>query len=297
MIAYRYMNATMNGILSGTEKVTTQDVFVNYLMASEKMRMDMHMLMAMYGVTNKITVMAMLDYNFMSMSMSMLPGSTHHHAGATTEMEHDMKTSGIGDLKLHFLYGLINKERHHLLISAGVNIPTGNSSIKGTENSMYPNKRLPYAMQLGAGTYDVLPCINYLHQNNKATFGTQVSSVIRTGYNTVGYQLGNEAAFNGWFAYQWFNFLSSSLRIEGSIADKIKGYDPTLYYYNELAANPSNYGGKKINTYIGSVFNIKKGCMKNSRLGIEYGIPVYQNLNGTQMKLEHTLYVSCSTTF
>lgn len=299
MISYRYMSMQMSGILAGTSRQSEDDVFLNYLMAPEKMRMDMHMLMGMYGITDRFTVMAMLNYSSVTMNMKMFSTSGHVHNGvASTSPDHELKASGLGDVKVHLMYGLVKKAYHQLLLSAGIGIPTGSVGIKGkNDDMMYPGKRLPYSMQLGSGTVDVLPCISYLYQQSKVTFSAQVSSVLRTQYNTIGYKLGNEITLNAWGAYQWLNFLSASLRMEAASSNRIRGYDPTLYYYNEPSANPYNYGGQRVNSYIGLSFNPKKGFFKSNRLGIEYGIPVYQQLNGIQMNQKQSLYASWAFTF
>jgi hypothetical protein len=301
MVSYRYMGMDMDGLLSGTTTTTKNDVYVNYLMAGNKMSMNMHMVMAMYGVTNKLTLMAMFNYNIALMSMSMLDtGMPHMHGGMVmggTTASMNMKTAGLGDIKLQALYSVIKRPRHQLLVSAGISIPTGNTQLKGGLESMYPNQRYPYAMQLGSGTFDVMPGINYLYQKGKITMSSQVTSVIRTGYNSIGYKLGNEATSNSWLAYQWHRIISSSIRMEASMAKKIDGYDQTLYYYNEPSANSFNYGGKKVNVFIGSVFQFKRGILKNNRLGIEYGQPIYQNLNGIQMKTKQAINASWAITF
>jgi len=299
MISYRYMNMQMNGMLQGTTATNKEDVFLKYLMAPDKMQMDMHMLMAMYGITNKLTVMSMFNYNVNTMSMSMFATNGHNHSGMggmnNVDMSHNMKTSGISDVKLHFLYSLIKKERHQLLVALGASLPTGNIKFKGkSDDMMYPNQRYPYAMQLGSGTFDILPCVNYIYQKQKTTFSAQLSSVVRTSKNQIGYKLGNEETFNTWIAYQWFKFLSASIRVEGTHATKISGYDPAIYYYREPSANPYNYGGNKISSFIGTQCHFQKGVLKNGRIAVEYGIPVYQNLNGLQMKLQHTLNASLS---
>ena len=301
MVSYRYMTMGMSGIASGTQTVDKTDVFNNYIMASDNMRMDMHMLMGMYGVTDRLTVMAMLNYNINMMNMDMFTTSGHHHGGMTagnSAIGHHMHTMGFGDVKVSALYGLVKLPNHQLVVGAGVSLPTGNIKIKGaTDDAMYPNRNYPYMMQLGSGTFDILPCVSYLFQKNKMTGSVQASSVVRMGRNTEGYQLGNEATVNAWLAYQWLSFLSSSVRLEGTVADKISGNDPTLYAFNELSANTSNYGGQRVNCAIGSVFQVKNGFFKNNRLGVECSLPVYQNLNGTQMKSNNTLTASWSMAF
>ncbi len=302
MVSYRLMNMSMNGMFIGTQPASQDDVFPNYLMIPKKMQMDMHMLMLMYGITKKLTVMGMFNYNTSSMSMKMYAATSNYTsiASFTTpyEMTHTMQTSGIGDIKLYALYSLLNTQKNHILISLGASIPTGRIDFKGSPHSMmYPNARYPYAMQLGSGTFDLLPCVNYLFQKEKLTASVQLSSVIRANYNTVGYHLGNEATLNAWFSYKVLPFLSSSLRIESTIADKISGNDPTLYYYMEPSANPNNYGGQKVNCFIGAVFQARRVSLRTYKLGAEYGIPVYQNLNGVQMPTKSSFFISVSKLF
>lgn len=300
MVSYRYMNMGMQGLRSGTSTVNPDSVFADYLMSSDKMRMDMHMLMGMYGITDKLTAMVMLHYNVVSMDMAMFDAAVHNHPGmgAGTGATHTMNTAGLGDIKLHALYAVVKKPRYQVVVSAGINIPSGSIQNKGGgDEMMYANERLPYSMQLGSGTTDILPGINYLYQGTKFTFSTQVTSVIRTGYNSVGYNLGNEFSSNSWLAYQWFPFLSSSLRVEGIAADKIAGFDPTMYYYSEPSANPYNYGGSRLNGYMGVVFQPKKGILKSQRLGAEFGMPLYQNLNGIQMSYKQTINLSWAFIF
>jgi hypothetical protein len=299
MLSYRFMNMYMSELATGTTSTTKDEVFNNYLMAPEKMSMQMHMLMGMYGITNRLTVMAMFNYQVNSMEMSMYSVSGHVHPGSHADgsLMHTMQTNGIGDFKFHVLYGIIEKENCQLLVSMGVSVPTGSIYRSGAaEDAMYPNAHYPYGMQIGSGTIDVLPSISYLHQKNKLALSVSVSGTYRGGYNSLGYRLGNEATVNGWMAYQWFRLVSSSIRLQGSITGEIAGTDPTLYSRMEPAANAFNYGGKNISAYAGSTLHFK-GALKNNRLGIECGMPVYQDLNGIQLKQHLTLNAIWSFSF
>ena len=234
------------------------------------------------------------------MNMSPFTASGHTHTGGTSSssVTHHMNTSGFGDIKIHALYGVVKSLNHQLILSAGLSLPTGSTRIQGTaDDMMYPNRRYPYAMQLGSGTFEALPCVSYLYQKNKFSLSGQASGIVRIRQNTEGYQLGNEATLNTWAAYQWLPFLSSSLRFEGTIADKISGKDPTLYAFNELSANTANYGGKRLNCAIGAIFQAKKGIFNRNCLGLEYNLPVYQNLNGTQMSAQYGLAASWAMMF
>lgn len=295
MFSYRYMNMGMKGMQTGTATVSHEKVFEKYVMSSDHMRMDMHMLMAMYGITPRLTVMAMAHFHTIAMKMIMLPGNNDTHlmngvAMGNQEMDMTTKTSGFGDTKVQLLYNVLDAENHQLLVVAGVGIPTGNIQFKG--GSMYPNQRLPYAMQLGSGTWDVLPAISYMYGSGTVAASTQVTSVIRTGYNAVGYSLGNEWTSNTWIAYRWYQSLSTSLRVEAKSLDYIHGKDPTLYAFNEPSARTYNYGGNWVSGYVGATYSFATGFLSNHKLALEYGLPMYQYVNGTQMPIRFVLNAS-----
>ena len=113
MLSYRYMTMEMGSMQDGTEKVADSYVFQDYLMTSNKMKMDMHMLMAMYGLSEKLTLMAMFNYNILSMKMQMLPGSTHHMNGmdmSADATDMNMKTTGISLTRLRTSQGTSNQK-------------------------------------------------------------------------------------------------------------------------------------------------------------------------------------------
>lgn len=290
MVSYRYMGMTMQQLTEGLQAKSETDVLETYKASPRFMQMQMHMLMAMYGVTDKLTCMAMFQYTFNYMDMMMLMGKRYY--------SHNMLSSGLSDTKLYALYALRKNKSKQLLVSFGINIPTGSIQRKGAAGAMmYDAQRLPYSMQLGSGTYDFLPGVNYLVQRNKMSYSAQVTAVLRAHYNALSYRYGNELTASAWAAWQWLSFINNSLRVEGSVAGKIKGKDQTLNVYEEPSANPGNYGGERLTVYIGTSFRIKKGFLDKNRLSIEYGLPVYQNLNGIQMKTKSGLYAAWSLTF
>jgi len=303
-ISYSYMSMMMDGNLSGTKKADDNFVFNNYIMSPQNMRMDMHMVMAMYGLTNRLSLMAMFNYNAFSMNMNILPGTTMIMNGAvmTTTADNSnvisSKTSGLGDTKLYAEYSLLKHNVQHLLLYGGVNLPTGNIQMKGrSDDSMYPSDRFPYVMQMGSGTIDFMPGITYLLKQDKASFSTQISSVIRPFNNSLNYHLGNEFTLNVWAAYQWFPWISASVRMEGSSVEKIVGYDPSLFAGMEPSASPLNYGGQEVKSFIGLNFYLKRGFLKNNKFSVEYGMPLYQDLNGIQLAVKSTVYAGWLITF
>jgi hypothetical protein len=298
MLSYRFMNSTTDGLLSGSSAIDNNSVFVNYLMLPSRSQMNMHMFMVMYGVSSKLTLMTMFNYNSMAMEMAMFSANQEHNHSADPAKNNVMQTSGLGDIKAQALYNVLNSKKQQLIVSMGASIPVGSIALKGISNDVaYADRRLPYAMQTGSGTVDLLPGLSYLYYKNKWAAGSQIAGVVRTYNNSVGYHLGNEVSVQGWMAYKWLKFLSTSLRAEFCAANKISGKDASLYYYYEPSANPNNYGGQRASVYIGSAWQINNGFFKNNSLSIEYGIPFYQNVNGIQSKINSTLYASWAFTF
>jgi len=207
-------------------------------------------------------------------------------------------SQGLGDTKLYALYGLVNTDYHHVLLSGGLSIPTGSINVEGSSTSMYQGTHVPYMMQMGSGTWDLMPGITYLHSKNRITWSAQLTSIIHPGSNSMNYSYGNSYSFTSWFAYKWFSLLSSSVRIDGSTTGAINGYDNKIPSMYEPSTMAYNYGGQHINTYLGVNFYFPKSTfLRNNRIMIEYGLPIYQNLNGIQMRTNSALYASWSLVF
>lgn len=302
MLSYRYMHQALQGNQAGTQSVSDAQIYQQNLMSPDRMRMDMHMLMGMYGLTNRLTLMLMLNLSAMQMRMNMQPsGMTMNMPGmpSMSSMTGPMtsRSTGLNDSQLYALYTLADWHQQRLMVSAGLNLPTGSIRQQGTSADMYPNQRLPYMMQAGSGSLDLLPGLTYLGQRSHWSWGGQLSGILRPFYNTIGYRQGNELDLNGWLAYCWSNWISTSLRAESVQTGALKGVDPTLYTYMEPAANPANYGGQRVSGYVGINFYVRHGLFKGNRLAIEAGLPLYQNLNGTQMPLQSTLYAGWQRAF
>jgi len=280
MFSYRYMNMATRGMEQNRTAISNEQIYNQYLYSSDRMSMGMHMLMAMYGVSERLTLMAMVEYKQSSMNMIGPEGTTHIHNGVlmSSSMAHNMKTLGFGDVSLTALYSIINNTKHHILLSGGASIPSGSIQNKGESGGMYANARYPYMMQQGSGTWDVKPGLTYTYKGNKVMASTQLFSIMRIGYNQVKYKLGNELTFNNWVAYQCTSWLSTSLRGEIIHIGTIKGNDPSLYVYAEPSANTANYGSTTAFLYAG----VNTFFLKNNKIGIEIGLPVYQKSNGIQ---------------
>jgi len=298
MISFQSMFMKMDGLLSGTNEISENEIFMDYLMSPDKMSMNMYMMMGMYGISNRFTAMVMLNYLKQDMEMNMFSAGGHVHGGSEGSNIHLMNTSGISDAQTHLLFSLYENEKSLLMLSAGINLPLGSIEEKAPlTDPMYPDMRYPYAMQNGSGTFDIIPGITYTYQKGKSTCSIQQTYYAPLNSNSVGYRKGNESMTQAWFAYKWLPFLSSSFRTQFLATGKIIGSDSQLYAFTEPAANPANYGGERIQLFAGTQFSLRRPFWKHFRMGAEYGFPVFEDLSGIQMKTSGILNFSLSVSY
>ena len=292
MFSYRYMKMKMDGNISGTSSVSDDLIFNNYLGSPNQMDMDMHMLMGMYGLSNRFTGMVMFNYLDNTMSMDMLPVDPNlGHVGHShsTEEGHLMKTNGFGDIQLGLLYGLLMKENNQIILSTEINLPTGSIEKKGPDGDMmYNNKRYPYAMQIGTGTFDFMPKVTYLSEKGEGTLSIQTGLSIPLSYNSLGYKNSATYQFSSWYAYKLGSKFTTSLRAVLDVSDNIIGLDESLYRYNEPSTNTLNYGQTSLFSFLGGTFHFWSG----NRIAFEFGLPLYQKVLGIQMKDEYQINLS-----
>ncbi len=309
-LSYSFMNIHYKGNRQGTYLVSDNMLFQQdgYMMAPNTMDMQMHELMVMYGISDRFSAMAMTSYNLNKMTMNGMPPDlmnemTGMPMGSMPNMPNSYVSSGLGDTKVFLMYKLRRECRYNFIIGTGINIPTGSTTVNGT-TLQGENTRLSYPMQIGTGTWDFLPRITYFGQRtvgikNILSYGIEATADIKLVNNLQGYSNGDEYDLDAWISYKFRSWVSTSLRVKGITQNQITGFDPAIYplMYNDPGANPQNFGGQWMNAYLGFNFYIDKGALKNLRFLLEYGIPVYQNLNGVQMSLQNSIHVGCKYSF
>ena len=307
MLSYTYMNTMMQGNNIGASKASDNTVYKNYMMAPETMSMQMHMLMAMYGFTDKLTLMAMGGYmtNNMNMNMNskggyMFMNGSWMYMPAGTNMGMQTSSSGITDTKLSALYNFSGIAAQRIIGSIGISLPTG--SIKETGTTILGDgQRLAYDMQTGTGSFSIDPDVTYARKYGTFYWGANAGADLKLNYNSLGYKDGNIYHAAAWAGYQFLPFLSGTLRAEDIQADMISGSDHVInnavYQQNDPTTKTSNYGGTWMNVYVGVNFYLMKPVLEHFRIMAEYGMPVYQNLNGTQMSLKSNLLTGLQYSF
>jgi hypothetical protein len=285
MPSITYMHMGMDGNRDGTDEVSTAEVLAQFPVAPLSMDVDMLMAGLMYGVTDDVSVMAMVPYVWKSMDHVTRMGA-----------EFTTKAQGIGDIRVIGGYDLYKAGGHSLEVSLGLSLPTGSTD----ERDATPagaNQILPYPMQIGSGTFDLLPGLTYTGRSGDWSWGGQAGATLRLGENDEDYSLGNSYGVSVWGARRWSDWVSSSVRFSGEIVENIDGADPRLNPLLVPTADPDLRGGEVLSLGLGLNFLVPRGPAMGTRLSLEGTIPLVQNLDGPQVERDYIVMVSLRKAF
>ncbi len=275
MFSYSYSTMHMKENRDGSSNVSPAQILNDFMVSPTKMTMQMHMFGLMYGVTDRFTLMGMMPYNLKSMDHVNRMG-----AQFTTESE------GVGDAKLCGIYTVNEQGNRKILLNIGISFPTG-SIDKRDDTPAGADQKLPYPMQIGSGTYDLLPGITYTDQRDNWSWGSQLKGTIRLGENDNDYRLGNEGSLTIWGARKLTRYASASLRLDGKKWGNIHGADPELNPMMVPTSRTDLRGGDRIDLLFGIDLNVSEGKLQGNRLAIEVGLPMYQHLDGPQLEIDY----------
>ena len=229
--------------------------------------MDMHMFGTMHAISDKWTLMGMINYldNEMSMQSGM-----------------KMESSGLSDIKLGGLYELLSTDhgrRTHL--NLGVSLPTGSIDEKNSAGNI-----LGYGMQLGSGTWDFTPAITFLGQTDDYSWGAQFGGVLRIGENDQDYSLGNRLEASLWGARKLTDSISASAKLDYSSQSEVDGEDSRMMKTMSSALDPKSQGRDLATFGVGLNYYFQAGELQGHRFAAEWETPISQNVNGLQLELD-----------
>lgn len=274
MISFRNSRMFMDGLIQGNDNKTKSDILQNYMATPTKMTTQMYMLGVMYGLSDKLTLSIMSG--FISKDMD--------HQRRNGE-EFNREASGLSDTKLNAMYRIFaNDNNDTIQINFGLSTPTGSIHEK------HGNDRLPYPMQLGSGSYELLPGISSTFKIAKdMKLGAQINTTFRLDSNKYGYKLGDNYNFTSWVDKRITHDVAISTRLDYNINEAIEGADATL--------NPN-----MIPTADGSLFDSQRldilfGVSLINGFGIEFGVPLYQRIQGPALENKYRLTIGWQKSF
>ncbi|MBV1888365.1 MAG: transporter [Urechidicola sp.] len=288
MVSYRFMNMQMKGLRQGTDDISnTQGHDTGYMVTPLEMGMNMHMIGAMYAPSDKLTLIAMFNIvqNDMDMQMRMMSGMVTPFSTSS---------SAFGDIKIAGLYNFKSTNKYTLHGQLGFSLPTGSIDSKDVTPMSNGNEViLPYPMQIGSGTFDTDLGLTYVGKTNSLSWGHQLKGTFRLGENSNNYRLGNQYVLDNWLAIKVLDWMSVSGRLEGVIVDGISGANPDLNPMMATTSDTANSGG----TYINGGLGLNTYLHNDLQIGAEFELPLFQDVNGIQLKQQHTLTLGLLYTF
>lgn len=281
MFSYRYMRMGMNGLRDEDERISRSRVLSEFPVTPTHMDMEMHMFGAMYAPVERLTLMLMVPYVTLDME---------HRTG--TGVMFKTRSEGLGDVRATALVDLFRSHRHSVHANLGLSFPTGSIRQKDRTPAMMGAKvRLPYPMQIGSGTFDLLPGLTYNGHEGAVSWGGQARGEIRLEENDEGYRQGNEYALTGWGGYTWTDWLSTSLRFEWSHVLNHQGRDPALNPAMVPTADPGRRAAMRLDALLGVNLSVPSGPLAGLRFAIEAGLPAYQRLDGPGLETDWMMTV------
>ena len=205
------------------------------------------------------------------------------------------ESDGLGDLKLSGLILLTQNDNHSVHLNAGVSLPTGDIDARDDTPAM-SNALLPYPMQLGSGTFDLLPGITYQGQSGQFSWGAQAMGTIRPGRNDNSYALGNRFEASAWGGMLLCESLSASIRTVWSKWGNIDGANPALNPQMVPTADPNRRGGEQLDLGLG-INTLVKFADTSARWAVEFLFPLSRDLDGPQLETDFQLMTGLQLSF
>jgi hypothetical protein len=235
-----------------------------------------------YGVTKDVALVVnaqMLERNLDMLTFRGLGRSVDRLGMSYTG------TDGFGDLVAAGVYRVYQDDVHRFQVNLGMSFPTGRNEDTFTllqPTGTYATSRAFYALQPGAGTYDIMPGAAYAGYLDQWSWGLSYRGRLPLGANPEGYRWGDYHEANVWGGYTWTPGLTTTLRVNASTLGQIRGLDWEIRG-RAPAANPAFYGGQRIEIFGGATVSGKFVGYENFSIAVEAGLPAYQNLNGPQI--------------
>ncbi|WP_157235588.1 outer membrane protein [Methylosinus sp. LW4] len=195
-------------------------------------------------------------------------------------------TDSLEDMTASVVWRAYQDPINRIKVNLGMSFPTGSTYNQGgavsRTDGTYNIGRAFYGMQSGTGTFDVLPGVLYAGSIAPWSWGVSYRARLPLAVNNEGYMWGHYQEANIWGGYSWIPGLTTTVRANFNIQSPIDGKD--YWMSGKLqSANPNYYGGKRIEMYGGVDIDGKLFGAPGYSVGLEGGLPVYQNLNGPQL--------------
>jgi len=301
-LQYAYRSLEIGGYQHGTNRLNLEEVSFspgsartasNYPVVPTLITQNIHAFSTGYRFSESFSV---------SVSVPLIEQDTDHYSIVPGFSEFNIATDGIGDIALNGSFILPSSGSHIYTVNVGVSLPTGSIDETGDTPRNGPGtfERLPYTMQLGSGTYDLLLSTSFSNSGQVIDYGGSLNSIIRQGTNDNDYRLGNNYALRGWATYRWNQRFQPGVAVSFRHTDDIQGMDlgltvPGPFPFPASITDPDNFGGKKAKVGFNARICVQESC--DLSFLFEINKPFYQDLNGIQVREKTEIALSAKFSF
>ncbi len=282
--SFTYSRDDMLGNRNGTAPLFQQDVLDLFTVAPISMLTKTLSLELRLGITDRFTLAVSAPYIF------------RDDLNETETVIFGGFSNDVGDLKVNTLWNLLDPGAHILTLGMGVSIPTGEINERG-RTATSSRAQLPFNMQTGSGSWDLIPSLSFMTQNEAGTFGGQVGATIRLNENNRDYKLGDRFDMTTWVSYNVNEWIALSARVVYEEWGSVTGPDPDTNGLEDPRANPFATGGVRAQLPFGVTLHIREGALKGHRLSVEYLTPIHEDLNGPQLQADNTILLGWQVAF
>ena len=277
-VGYRYFEEKFRGTLVGTVELTSEEVLDFFTVATPTYDRAVHEVELRFGLTDWGTLEASMPF----LRNDMLKETSLALFQTTSDV--------LGDVSVRGLFRLLEMDEYRLSLTLGGTVPTGKLGKSGP--TVTGTGVLPFAMQGGSGSPDILAGGTFQAQNDVASVGFQFNSVIRFMDNWADYRLGNRYDVSIWGAYNLSDWVSFSMRGFFEHWNRIEGFESRTNGAEDPLANSFAQGGERVVIPFGFNLYLREGNAAGHRLSVELYYTVHEDLNGPQPSMDRTLVLS-----
>jgi hypothetical protein len=235
-----------------------------------------------YGITNDLSlaVTAIYVHRYMSSLTFKGPDGIIPLGRSYTE------TMGFSDLTSTVVLRLFEDPIHKVTLNIGAGFPVGSATVNKNilrSNGLFEDSRANYGQQPSSQTYSFLPGLLYSGFLGPLSWGIAYRGRLYLHDNQEGWRPGNSNQFNGWLAYNITPEFEPTLRIVSNSWGRVRGLDKEMRSMTPGADAKFN-GGQELDVLAGSIIEGKLIGIDKLDIATEFGLPIYQILNGPQLK-------------
>ena len=271
LLAYSFERVASEGIIDGTSSRSSLSV-INSGFASSPTSVDRdrHTFYAMWSPFDDLTFRFELPFEHVVVEQDYL-------TAAGPMASYKTESDGFGDIQAWVLYRVAHTDRTNVHLNVGLSLPSGSiNETQVTAQSAGQLIRLPYPLQMGSGTVDLMPGVTYRGRWERLEWGGQALGTLRAGTNSQGYTLGNLVEVTSYGAWKWVDWMSTSFTLQWRQEFNGSGADPLINPTSSPIAQLGTHASQRLDALFGLALTPTGGFLRNTRWVVNAGLPAYQ---------------------